>query len=131
VIVDASVLVAIAIEEPPHHRYFEALLASPSIQMSAANYLEAAIVVDRYPDPRAAARFDALVDRLGITIEPVTPEQARLARNAYQRFGKGSGHRAKLNFGDCFAYALAKDLDEPLLFIGQDFLHTDIPRALT
>jgi ribonuclease VapC len=129
VIVDSSALIAIVIEEPPYHEYFEAMLASPSVRISAANFLEAAIVVDRHPDPGAAARFDSLVDRLGI-IEPVTAHQASIARAAHQRFGRGMGHPARLNFGDCFAYALAKDLNEPLLFIGQDFVHTDIRPAL-
>jgi len=130
VIVDSSALVAIVIEEPPYHEYFEAMLASPSIRISAANFLEAAIVVDRHPDPGAAARFDALVNRLGIMIEPVTAHQASIARAAHQRFGRGTEHPARLNFGDCFAYALARDFDEPLLFVGQDFVHTDVRRVL-
>lgn len=99
--------------------------------MSAATFLEAAIVVDRLPNPRASIRFNELISELGIVIEPVTADQARTAREAYRQFGKGSGHPARLNFGDCFAYALAKDFDEPLLFIGQDFVHTDIRREPT
>ena len=83
-------------------------------------------MVDRFPNPRASVRFDELISNLGISIEPVTAHQAMIAREAHRRFGQGSGHPARLNFGDCFAYALAKDLDEPLLFIGQDFIHTDV-----
>ena len=98
--------------------------------MSAASFLEAAIVVDRLPDPHDSAAFDELISDLGITIEPVTAHQAVIAREAHRRFGRGSQHRAKLNFGDCFAYALARDSDEPLLFIGQDFGHTDIKPVL-
>jgi ribonuclease VapC len=87
-------------------------------------------VVDRFPNPRASVRFDELISALEISIEPVTTDQAAIAREAYRRFGKGTGHPARLNFGDCFAYALAKDLDEPLLFVGQDFVHTDVRRVL-
>jgi ribonuclease VapC len=99
--------------------------------MSAANFLEAAIAMDRHPDPTLGVALDDLVARFRIIIEPVTAHQAMTARDAYRRFGKGSGHPARLNFGDCFAYALAKDFDEPLLFIGQDFVHTDIRREPT
>ena len=98
--------------------------------MSAASFLEAAIVIDRLPNPRASVRFNELLSDLGIIIEPVTAHQATLAREAHRRFGRGSGHPAKLNFGDCFAYALAKYLDEPLLFVGQDFVHTDVRQVL-
>ena len=99
--------------------------------MSAATFLEAAIVADRLPDPTDRARFDRLFDRLNIVVEPLTARQATIAREAYSRFGKGIGHPARLNFGDCFAYALAKDFDEPLLFVGQDFVHTDVRRTLS
>ncbi|WP_349595723.1 type II toxin-antitoxin system VapC family toxin [Azospirillum argentinense] len=78
----------------------------------------------------ASRGFDTLVDAAGLVIEPVTEEQARTARDAYRRFGRGSGHPAKLNYGDCFAYALSKATNEPLLFKGQDFPHTDILSAL-
>ena len=78
----------------------------------------------------SSREFDALIERFEEVIEPVTADQARIAREAYQRFGQGSGHPAKLNFGDCFAYALATELDEPLLFVGQDFIHTDVRRVL-
>jgi ribonuclease VapC len=98
--------------------------------MSAATFLEAAIVVDRLPNPRASVRFDELVSNLGIIVEPVTAHQATVTREAHRRFGRGSGHPAKLNFGDCFAYALATEFDEPLLFVGQDFIHTDVRRVL-
>jgi ribonuclease VapC len=99
--------------------------------MSAATFLQAAIVIDRQPDPRAAAKLDEITEQLAITIEPVTAHQARIARDAYRRFGKGRGYPARLNFGDCFDYALAKVFDEPLLYVGQDFFHTDVGRVLT
>jgi ribonuclease VapC len=130
VIVDSSALLAIVLDEPLSARCLQTLLESPTNRISAASFLEAAIVVDRSPDPRDPSRFAELVSDLDFSIEPVTVRQATIAREAYGRFGKGSGHPAKLNFGDCFAYALAKELDEPLLFIGQDFVHTDVRRVL-
>ena len=98
--------------------------------MSAANYLEAAIVVDANRNPllvSATRRIDR--PRPKSWSEPVTREQAEIARAAYRDFGKGSGHPAGLNFGDCFAYALAKSTREPLLFKGDDFAHTDVAIA--
>jgi ribonuclease VapC len=130
VIVDASALVTVALKEPGFEPYLEMVLRSRANRVSAATFLEAAIVVDRFPNPRASVRFDELISDLEISIEPMTAHQATIAREAYRRFGKGSGHPARLNFGDCFAYALAKDLDQPLLFIGQDFVHTDVRRVL-
>jgi ribonuclease VapC len=130
VIVDASALITVVLEEPGFETHLETLLRSPTNRMSAATILEAAIVVDRLPNPRASVRFDELVSNLGIIVEPVTAHQAMVAREAHRRFGRGTGHPARLNFGDCFAYALAKDLYEPLLFIGQDFIHTDVRRVL-
>ena len=129
-IVDSSALLAIVLDEPSSARCLQTLLESPINLMSAASFLEAAIVVDRLPDPRDSARFDELTSDFDISIEPMTAHQATIAREAYRRFGKGSGHPAKLNFGDCFAYALAKEFDEPLLFVGQDFIHKDIRRVL-
>jgi ribonuclease VapC len=126
VIVDSSALIAILNEEPLAPRCLEALLASPTTLMSAANLLEAAIAMDRHPSPV----LDDLIARLRVAVEPVTLSQVVIARDAHRRFGRGSGHTAKLNFGDCFAYALATELDEPLLFVGQDFIHTDVRRVL-
>jgi ribonuclease VapC len=130
VIVDSSALLAIVLDESQGAACLRALIESPANRMSAATFLEAAIVVDRLPDPDDRAKFDRLIDRLNIVVEPLTAPQATIARAAYSRFGKGSGHPARLNFGDCFASALAKAYDEPLLFVGQDFVHTDIRRAL-
>lgn len=130
-IVDTSALVAIVRAEPDADRYAAALSSSPRNQMSAANYLEAAIVVDSVRDPVASRRFDELLGAAGITLVAVTPEQAEVARTAYRDFGKGSGHPARLNLGDCFAYALAVTTAEPLLHKGDDFTHTDITSADT
>jgi ribonuclease VapC len=130
VIVDSSALIAILNEEPLAPRCLEALLAPSANRMSAANLLEAAIAMDRHPSPALGPALDDLIARLRVAIEPVTLSQVVIARDAHRRFGRGTGHSARLNFGDCFAYALAKDLDEPLLFIGQDFIHTDVRRVL-
>ena len=123
-------MITVVLEELGFETYLEILLRSPANRMSAATFLEAAIVVDHLPNPRASVRFNELINDLAIIIEPVTAHQATIAREAYRRFGRGSGHPAKLNFGDCFAYAIAKELDEPLLFVGQDFIHTDVRRVL-
>jgi ribonuclease VapC len=129
-IVDASAVVAILKEEPEAERLLRSLTASGELKrMSAANYLEAAIVVDANRNPLLSRRLDDLILRTEIVVEPVTLEHAYLARAAYRDFGKGSGHPAALNFGDCFAYALAKSTREPLLFKGDDFSHTDVAIA--
>jgi ribonuclease VapC len=129
-IVDSSALIAIVKGEPEAAAFKAALLASDQPKMSAATYLEACIVADGYHNPILRADFDAIVERTGIQIEPFTEEQARIARQAYRDYGKGSGHLANLNFGDCFSYALARVKHEPLLFEGDDFIHTDIRPAI-
>jgi ribonuclease VapC len=108
-----------------------ALASSDELRISAANYLETAVVIDSARDPVASRNVDKLVAAAGLIVEPVTAEQAAIARAAYRDFGKGSGHPARLNFGDCFAYALAKATGEPLLFKGDDFGRTDITPAST
>ena len=87
-------------------------------------------MIDSGNDPVLSRRVDELLEILAIGIEPVTVEQARIARQAYKDFGRGSGHPARLNFGDCFAYALAKDKGQPLLYKGNHFSHTDVRSAL-
>jgi ribonuclease VapC len=129
-IIDSSVIVAILRDEPELDLFTKAIQNADTRRMSAASYVEAAIVIDAGRSPVASRRFDQLVRASGIIIEPVTERQAGIAREAYRDFGKGSGHPAKLNFGDCFAYALAIDLNEPLLFKGDDFRPTDVKVAL-
>jgi ribonuclease VapC len=131
VIVDTSAVIAILRAEHDAADFAEAIEAEGVRRISAANYLEAAIVVDGSRDPVASRRFDEFVETAGLRVEPVTEHQAAVARAAYRDFGKGSGHPAGLNFGDCFAYALAKDTSEPLLFKGGDFTHTDVQPALS
>ncbi len=128
-IIDTSALIAILRDEPDARRYAEAIEMATERRISAATYVELAAVIDGGRDPVASRRFDELLDAARIAIEPVTEAQARIAREAYRDFGKGSGHAAGLNFGDCFAYALAKTADEPLLFKGDDFSRTDITAA--
>ncbi|MBI1758949.1 MAG: type II toxin-antitoxin system VapC family toxin [Actinobacteria bacterium] len=130
-IIDTSALIAILRAEPEAAACAKAIEAAGHRRMSAANFLEAAVVMDSVRDPVVSRRFDELITTAEIRIEPVTGTQARIARDAYRDFGKGSGHPAGLNFGDCFAYALAKELGEPLLFKGNDFVHTDLTPAVT
>lgn len=129
-IIDASAVIAILRGEPEASSLAGAIAAAASRRISAVNYVEAAAVIDASRDPIASRRFDDLLRVAEIEVESVTEAQARIAREAYRDFGKGSGHRASLNFGDCFAYALAKSAGEPLLFKGDDFTHTDLASAL-
>ena len=129
-IVDTSAVVAILRGEPDADRYIEALASAAAPRMSAATYLETAVIVDANRDAVLSGRLDDLVRAVPLGIEPMTEQHAELGRRAYQLFGKGSGHPAALNFGDCFAYALARATGEPLLFKGDDFAHTDVTPAL-
>ncbi|MPZ60795.1 MAG: PIN domain-containing protein [Propionibacteriales bacterium] len=125
-IVDTSAVIAILNDEPDARDLAKMLGSSDVRRLSAASYLETAIIIDRKRVAVASRKLDRFVATIDLAIEPVTPEQARVAREAYRDFGKGSGHPANLNFGDCFAYALAATLREPLLFKGNDFSHTDV-----
>jgi ribonuclease VapC len=129
-IIDTSALVAILRDEPEAMACARAIENTTSRRVSAASFVEAAIVIDGSRDPVASRKFDDLFKEAKLVIEPVTEPQARIAREAYRDFGKGSGHPAQLNFGDCFAYALAKVTGEPLLYKGNDFAHTDIAPAV-
>jgi ribonuclease VapC len=125
-IIDTSALIAVLRAEPDSEHFTRAIENSSACRLSAPNFLEPGIVVDVTGDAIASRRLDDFIKEAEIQIEPVTEHQAHLARAAYRDFGKGSKHRAKLNFGDCFAYALAKDKREPLLFKGSDFSFTDV-----
>lgn len=129
-IIDTSAIIAIGNQEQGSDQLLSALADADELRLSAATWVELGIVVDARQDPMIARRAENLLAELGVLIEPVTAEQAALARQAYRDFGKGR-HAAGLNFGDCFAYALAKSAGEPLLFKGDDFNHTDVtPAAL-
>jgi ribonuclease VapC len=129
-ILDTSALVAILRAEPEALAFAQVIAAAKTRRISAVSYVEAAAVIDSSGDAVARRRLDELLEEAGVVIEPVTAEQAQLARAAYRDFGKGRGHRAKLNFGDCFSYALARAFREPLLYKGDDFTHTDMRSAL-
>lgn len=129
-IIDTSAIVAILRGEPEASACAKAIADTSSRRVSAVNYVEAAVVIDGSRNPVASRRFDDLFREANLVVQPVTEAQARIAREAYRDFGKGSGHRAGLNFGDCFAYALAKTTGEPILFKGDDFKHTDLTPVL-
>ena len=130
-IIDTSAIIAILRDEPDAAFFARVIAASTDRRVSAVNFVESAVVIDASRDPIASRRFDELIKQANISVEPVTLEQAQVARDAYRDFGRGSGHAAKLNFGDCFAYALAKTVGEPLLFKGSDFALTDVIGANT
>jgi len=129
-IVDSSALVSAIKRESDWMELSRVMDSAKNLSISAASYLETAIVVDCLRSPAQSARLDELIDEMGMVIEPVTVDQAKIARQAYRDYGKGSGHPANLNFGDCFSYALARDKREPLLYKGEDFGHTDLRPAL-
>lgn len=128
-ILDTSSLIAILAEEPDCDVYITALSRATRCRISAGNFLELSIVIEAQFGAEVLRQCDALFRRAGIIIEPVTVEQAHIARQVFHDFGKGR-HPAGLNFGDCFAYALAKASGEPLLFKGEDFKKTDVDSVL-
>lgn len=129
-IIDTSALIAILGDEPEAGVLADAIADADSLRISAATLLEASMVADGPRDPIRSARFDALIRSLTMEVEPVTSAHVVLARRAFLDFGRGSGSRARLNFGDCFSYALATERREPLLYVGDDFSHTDVSSAL-
>ena len=128
-IVDTSVLVAILAREQGYELLDDAISNAPTCRLSAAGFVETSIVVESRGGADARRFLESLIRRAAISIEPVTFEQALLAREAFSDYGKGR-HPAGLNFGDCFSYALAKSTGEPLLFKGEDFRKTDVIPAL-
>ena len=128
-IVDSSAIVAIWDEEPTKQALSKVLLGAERALMSAATYVEMSVVIDNRSRPDRSRKLDNMLKAYGIEFVPFTPSQATIARAAYRDFGKGSGHPAHLNMGDCYSYALATEMDEPLLFVGDDFTHTDITPA--
>ena len=128
-VIDSSAIAAILFAEPEARAFLAEIAAAGICRLSAANFVEVGIVVRRDASGARKRAFDELMRTFQIQIEPVTKEQAVIALDAYEKFGKGSGHPASLNYGDSFAYALAKQFGEPLLFKGEDFIHTDISPA--
>lgn len=127
-IVDTSAVMAILLREPELDEFIRTLNIAPSRSMSAGSWIELTIVIERRRDPALFTVRDKLLQVMPITVLPVSVEQARIGADAYRKYGRGN-HPARLNFGDCFAYALAKETGEPLLFKGDDFIHTDIRAA--
>jgi ribonuclease VapC len=129
-IIDSSALIAILRGEPEAQAFSEAIEKAESVRISAGTLFEASMVADKFGSPKLSARFDETVEHSRMIIEPFTAAQARIARQAFRDYGRGSGHPANLNFGDCFSYALARDKREPILHKGDDFVHTDLRSAL-
>jgi ribonuclease VapC len=124
-VIDSSALIAILLVEPEAEIFSRAIDEADEAVISSGNLLECSIVMRNKNVDIGEDMLDAFMRESGITIEPFTEEQTKIARRAYSRYGKGH-HSAKLNFGDCIAYALAKDTGEPLLYKGTDFDKTDI-----
>lgn len=127
-ILDTSAIIAILFDEDDAKIYAQAITRAESCRLSAATFVETAIVVEAQTKNNGSRQLDAFIRRAGIAIEPVTEEQAHIARQAFIDFGKGR-HPAGLNYGDCFSYALSKATREPLLFKGKDFAKTDLSAA--
>ena len=125
-VLDTSALLAILQDERERRAFNEAIEAADTKLMSVATLVEVSIVLEARHGAEAMRDLDLFIERAEIDLVPVDLEQARVARRAFSRFGKGK-HRAGLNYGDCFSYALASVLGEPLLYKGDDFVHTDLP----
>lgn len=128
-IVDTSAIVAITVDESHSSRLAEILLDAVQPKMSAATAVEVNAVLIRRLRPEDQRRFEHLLDEWELELVPFDAKQAEIAIRAYRDFGRGSGHRAALNLGDCFSYALAYSTGEPLLYVGEDFVHTDVIAA--
>ncbi len=127
-IVDSSAIVAILSMESDSRELADAIEESSDRRMSVVSYVESAVVLDSRRNPALSRHLDDFIREAGLQLEPVSVQQAKLAREAYRDWGKGR-HRAGLNLGDCFAYALAIEKGEPLLFKGNDFRKTDVEPA--
>lgn len=127
-VIDTSAIVAILQDETERQRFVEAIEAAGSRRMSTAGFVETSLVIEARYGPDGLRDLDLFVNTAAIELHAVDTEQAYVARRAWRRFGKGR-HRAGLNYGDCFSYALATVLDEPLLFKGDDFAYTDVKPA--
>ena len=127
-IVDTSAILAIVLEEPERDAMLRRIWEARERKISAGTWMELATVIARR-HPEKARLIETLLRSIRLEIVDVTLEQARLGQDGYRVYGRGTGHRAYLNFADCFAYALAKATGESLLFKGDDFVHTDITPA--
>jgi len=127
-IVDTSAILAIALAEPEAEIFLRKITEAPVRRISAGTWIELDVVTQR-KHPSKAHAIEGFLQDMRFLVEGVSVEQAEIGREGYKKFGQASGHRARLNFGDCFAYALAKATGEPLLFKGNDFAQTDITAA--
>jgi ribonuclease VapC len=125
-VMDSSAILAILQREPERRSFLESIEAADSIRMSVASFVESSIVIESRYGAEGLRDLDRFISRASIELIPLDTEQGQLARSAFSRFGKGR-HRAGLNYGDCFSYAAAISLGEPLLCKGDDFIHTDVP----
>jgi ribonuclease VapC len=125
-VIDTSAILAILQREPERRSFLEAIEAAESTRMSVASFVETSIVIESRYGSEGLRDLDRFISRASIELVPVDSEQGQLARSAFSRFGKGR-HRAGLNYGDCFSYAAAINLAEPLMCKGDDFIHTDVP----
>ncbi|MEX2617630.1 MAG: type II toxin-antitoxin system VapC family toxin [Alphaproteobacteria bacterium] len=130
IVIDTSALIAIMTDQPERRDFNEQIEAATAVSISAASLLETRIVLFARSGESAVLALDAFLLKSGMTVEEVSPRIADIAFDAYRRFGKGTGHSAALYYGDCFSYALARHLDAPLLFKGDDFSLTDIRSAM-
>ncbi|QDQ26123.1 type II toxin-antitoxin system VapC family toxin [Chitinimonas arctica] len=128
-VIDTSAVLAWLKQEPERERIITALEVHKVCRISAVSLLEAHIVVRAREHPTMLGKLQRFLEEIGATVTPFDERQARLADVAFLRYGKGQGHPAQLNFGDCAVYALSKSLDEPLLFVGNDFSQTDIEKC--
>lgn len=129
-ILDSSAVVAMVFDEPHADALFEAASSADVPLLPAPNAVETYMVIDGKGSPQLSRRLDSLLCDLGVEVVSFTAEHARVARQAFRDYGRGSGHPARLNYGDCCAYAVAQVAREPLLFVGDDFTHTDVEPAL-
>ncbi len=127
-VIDSSAIVAVLLEEPECESFIDAVLEAAVVRISAATFVEASMILESRRGAEGILLLDRWIEEAGIEIAAVDSVQARIVRQAFSDFGKGR-HRAGLNFGDCFSYALAKRLGEPLLSKGNDFPYTDLPLA--
>jgi ribonuclease VapC len=126
-VIDTSAILAILQRESERRPFLEAIEQAESVRMSVASFVESSIVIEARYGPEGLHDLDRFLSRAGVEMIPVDMEQGQFARSAFSRFGKGR-HRAGLNYGDCFSYAAAIALGEPLLCKGDDFIHTDVPQ---
>ena len=128
-VIDSSAIIAVLFDEPEAATFLSLLASADMCRLSAASLVEIGLVLRRQGTDGQRLALEEMLRLFAIQIEPVTEEQGRQAIVAYDRFGKGTGHPAGLNYGDCFSYALAKQTGEPLLFKGNDFGRTDLGAA--